>query len=282
MVAGSPVLGRRRLAADLRRRRLDADRTIAEVAHHLECSPAKVSRMETGTVGVRVQDLRALLEFYDITEAERATLLTLVRQAHERGWWHEFADVIPPDSETLYGLEDAATSIQHHSPSLVPGLLQTERYAYALIGSAPAPVDVLDRRVRLRMRRQHLLTRPSMCRLHVVIDEAVLHRTIGGREVMVEQLERLRELGRRPHVVIQVLEFSAGAHPAAGVAFTVFDFEVPAVGPVVYNEHLSRNAYLDDPTEVEIFQSAWKTACQIAADPERSHEMIYLRLRELG
>ncbi|MGQ0482927.1 MAG: helix-turn-helix domain-containing protein [Pseudonocardia sp.] len=279
--SGSPVLGRRRLANDLRRLRLDADRTIADVAGHLECSAAKVSRMETGTVGVRIQDLRALADLYGLEECEREQLYALVRQARQRAWWHEFADVYPPESDTLYGLEDAAASIKQHSSSLIPGLLQTERYARALIGSAAPPPTVLERRVQLRLRRQRVLTRPRPPEGHFVVDEAVLRRDVGGRDVMSEQLDRLVEVGRRSNVAVQVLEFGAGVHPAVGVAFAIFDFAVKNVTPVVYQEQLSRNSYLDDPEEVEIYLSAWNTACRVASPVERSHELISSRAREL-
>jgi transcriptional regulator with XRE-family HTH domain len=209
-VADSPVLGRR-LARDLRRYRLKAARTITEVADQLECSPAKVSRIETGAVRVRVQDLRALVEIYEIEGEERAELYALVRQARARGWWYEFADVLPPDYATLYGLENAAASVHQHRPSL--------------IGSANAPEAVTERRIE--------------------------------PDVLAEQLERLLDVGERSNFDIQVLEFEAGVHPAVGVAFTVFDFAIPNVPPVVYTEHLSRNTYLDEPEEVEIFTGAW-------------------------
>jgi transcriptional regulator with XRE-family HTH domain len=267
-------LGRRRLAGDLRRHRMLAQRTIAEVAEHLECSPAKISRIETGAVGVRVQDLRALVELYDITDTEREQLYTLVRQARQRGWWHEFADVYPAGSETLYGLEHAAAAIQVHSPSLIPGLLQTERYARALISTATDDQDVIARRVELRMRRQQLLTRPHPATLHAILDQAVLHHVIGDRDTQAEQLQVLLDSANRGNVVVQVIGFDAGAHPGAGVAFSMFDFDIPTVAPVAYQEQLIGNTYLDEPDQVEVFQVAWRAARNAAASPQRSHELI--------
>src|SRR5438128_12483417 len=111
MDEGSPTVGRRRLALDLRRRRIAAGATIDDIARHLECSPAKVSRMETGVVGVRLQDMRAVADFYGLPARERDELLGLVRQARARGWWHAFADVVPPGSGTFYGLEDGCATI---------------------------------------------------------------------------------------------------------------------------------------------------------------------------
>lgn len=280
-VPGGPVLGRRRLAQALRSYRVSADRTIAEVADHLECSPAKVSRMETGAVKVRAQDLRAMTELYGIEETERELLYSLVRQSRQRAWWHAYTDVVPPESAILYGLEDGAVSIEQFAPSLVPGLLQTEGYARALIESAGGDGTQLERRVQLRLRRQELLLRPQPCELHVLLDESVVHGLIGGRDVMAEQLTRLLDVGALPHVSVQVLPFEAGAHPAAGVAFTLFDFSTRSAAPVVYTEQLSRNSYVDQADEIATYRSAWEKACELAAPPERSLEMVSLRLRAL-
>lgn len=272
-----PVAGRRTLAADLRRLRLATGRTIDDVAGHLGCSPAKVSRMETGAVKVGLSDLRVALELYGVADSERAALFDLARSARTRGWWEEFSDVVPQRSATFFGLEDAAVTIESHCTSLVPGLLQTEAYARALIGSPPdVPARVVRRRVALRMRRRVLLDRPAGPHLHVVLDEAVLHRRIGGAAVMDEQLEHLRAVARRPRVRLQVLEFAAGAHTAAGVGFTVFGF---ADGPpVVFRELLDANTFLDGAGEVAFYRAAMDEAARRAARPRRSSELVSARI----
>lgn len=277
-VGSGPTVGRRQLAQDLRRHRAAAGRTIEDVARHLECSPAKVSRIETGAVKVGVHDLRAILELYGIDGPQRDELFALVRQARERGWWQAFADVVPANSGTFYGLEDGATSISQHSVSLVPGLLQTEAYARALIGSVPgAGPEWVDRRVQLRMRRQQLLGRADPPTLNVVLDEAVLWRMIGGPEIMTAQLGHLLERGAWPHVTVQVLPFTAGAHAGAGVSFTVFGFANPPDAPVVYREQLDSNNYLDQPDHVTPYTGALAQARDLAATVERSHELIAAR-----
>lgn len=278
-MSGGPVVGRRMLAADLRRHRLAAGRTIDDVARHLECSPAKVSRMETGAVKVGVQDLRAVLELYDLAGPEREALFALVRQSRSRGWWQRFGDVVPPASARFYGLEDGASTIGQHSASLVPGLMQTEAYARALIGSVPGlPDGLLERRVELRMRRGRLLDRERPPQVQVVLDEAVLWRAIGGPAVMAEQLARLLELAERPNVTIRVLEFDRGAHPAAGVSFTVFGFGDPPGEQVVFREQLDANSFLDQPDQVAVYTAALDAAGRVAADPERSHALVSSRL----
>lgn len=279
---GSPETGRRRLATDLRRLRASAGRTIDDVARHLECSAAKVSRMETGAVRVGLSDLRAVLELYGVDGAERDALFALARRSRLRGWWHEFADVVPAGSETFFGLEDGAATIGQHAASLVPGLLQTAEYARALVTSVPGVADaVAERRVQLRLRRRRLLDRPAPPELAVVLDEAVLHRAIGGPAVLAGQLAHLVEMAARPGVCVQVLPFAAGAHPAAGVSFTVFGFADPGDSAVVFREQLDANSFLDEPAAVAGYTAALAAAGRAAADPQRSRELLAARLAEL-
>jgi transcriptional regulator with XRE-family HTH domain len=279
---GSPEVGRRQLALDLRRLRASSGRTIDEVARHLECSPAKVSRMETGVVRVGISDLRAVLGLYGVEGDERDSLLALARQSRTRGWWQDFADVVPPGSATFFGLEDGAATIGQHCASLVPGLLQTADYARALIGSVSGtPAAVCERRVALRLRRQQLLARPGPPELSVVLDEAVLHRAIGGPEVLAGQLAHLLAVAQRPHVRLQVLPFAAGAHPAAGVSFTVFGFADPREAPVVFREQLDANSFLDGADAVSVYTDALDHAGRLAADPERSCALLADRLAQV-
>ncbi|MGI5132968.1 helix-turn-helix domain-containing protein [Pseudonocardia sp. CA-107938] len=277
----SPAVGRRRLALDLRRYRLASGRTIEEVAAHLECSPAKVSRMETGIVKVGPQDLRAILELYGVDGAERDALFGLVRQARARGWWEAYADVVPPGSARFYGLEDGAELIAQHVTSLVPGLLQTEGYARALMGSVPGlDPAVVDRRVELRLRRAALLERPEPPRLDVLLDEAVLRRAIGGPAVFAEQLRHLLAVADRPSVLLRVIEFDAPVHPAVGVSFTVFGFAGDP-GGVVFREQLDANGFLDEPGAVATYRESLSKAAGVAAGPARSRELIAARLAEV-
>ena len=279
---GSPEVGRRHLAMDLRRLRASSGRTIDDVAAHLECSAAKVSRMETGIVRVGLSDLRAVLELYGVVGTEREALLALGRQSRQRGWWQEFADVVPPGSETFYGLEDGAATIGLHSTSLVPGLLQTPDYTAALVGSVPGvPEAVSRRRAELRRRRQELLARDQPPELTVVLDEAVLRREVGGSAVLAGQIAHLRAMAAHPHVHLQVLPFSAGAHPAAGVSFTVFGFTDPDETPVVFREQLDANSFLDRPDQVAFYTDALGAACRAATDADESSALLAARWEEL-
>jgi transcriptional regulator with XRE-family HTH domain len=278
-----PTVERRRLALELRRLRAEARRTIHDVAERLECSAGKVSRIETGAVGVRVQDVREMLDLYEIHGRQREDLLDLVRRSRRRAWWHGYTDVVPPDSAKFYGLEDGAATIDEHRLGLVPGLLQTDRYARALIGAATdAPPEVVERRIALRRERQRLLERPQPPQITAVLAEAVLHEQIGGPQVLAEQLRYLVEMASRPYVRIRVRPFSRGAHPAADVPFIVFGFADPADPRVVYVELPTRNIHIEAPAEVDSYVAAFATARDGALDCVQSARFIAAAADRLG
>lgn len=281
-MAINPVVARRRLALGLRRHRLRAGLTIEEVARGLECSPAKISRMETGVVGVRIQDLRVIAGLIELEPAAQEDMIVLVRQARSRGWWQEFADIVPQDSGTFYGLEDGSSGIRLHSTSLVPGLLQTPGYARALLESVEGVTpDLVERRLALRRRRQQVLDRAEPPRMEVVLDEAVLCRQIGGREVMARQWEHILGRVATSGVVVRVVPFTAGVHAAEGVGFTVFDFDEQDFTPVVYAEQLSRNTFIDEPDEVAVYVNALTGAKRAAMPAGTSLELIAACVRDL-
>lgn len=270
-----PVMGRRRLAAELRRLRTGAGKTIYEVAESLECSTGKISRIETGSVGARLQDVREMLDLYGVTGRKRTELLELVRQARQKPWWHDYTDVVPPGSSTLYGLESAATIIYEHSYALVPGLLQTVGYAEALMSSRDAvSPDLTKRRVELRMRRQELLTRDDGPQFVAIIGEAALHEPIGGPVVMADQLRRLAAAAQGPRTTIQVRPFGAGVPTAVGVPFKIFSFADPAYGKVVYLEHLNHNIFLEETRDVDFYTSLFKDIGKDALSPSESQKML--------
>jgi transcriptional regulator with XRE-family HTH domain len=274
--AGStPAVGRRKLAGELRRLRSVAGLTIQDVATELECSAGKISRIETGTVGARVQDVRDMLALYRVPSAQREELLDLVRLARTKAWWQDFLDVVPAGSGTFYGLESGAARIDLLETGLIPGILQTEGYARALIGSrSDTPADVVQRRIELRMRRQDVLCRPDPPALRMLLDEAVLRREVGGPAVMAAQLRRLVEVAALEHVRLRVLPFGAGAYPAAGVAYSIFGFDGDSDPSVVYIEQLTRNTFLDQPAEVAVYVNSFTDASERALPAGESAELV--------
>jgi transcriptional regulator with XRE-family HTH domain len=274
----SPAVERRRLAMELRRLRNRARRTIHEVAEAMECSPGKISRIETGVVGAQPRDVRDLLDIYGVQGAERERLLDLVRHARRRAWWHEYAGVVPPESARLYGLEDGAATIDgYNSTFLIPGLLQTEDYARALMGSAADGSEAAqssERRIELRLRRQRLLTREQPPTVRFVLAEAALLAQVGGPRVLADQLRHLAKVATLPNVTIQVLPLTTGAHLAAGTVFTVFGFADDADPTIVYLEQLSGNAYVEAPKEVDLYAKAFVEATTKALSEQESRELI--------
>lgn len=268
----SPAVGRRRLALELRRLRATAGLTISEVAGRLECSAGKISRIETGAVGVRVQDVRDMLDLYGVAGDRRDDLVGLVRLARQRAWWNDYADLVPAESARFYGLEDGAATIRQHAVGLVPGLLQTPAYARAVLAAPGVPAEVVERRLELRVRRQQLLERPGPPRLHVLLDESALHREIGGPAVLAGQLDRLAGLadGHR----LQVLPFGVGGYQAVGVPFTVFSFADPADPQVVYLEGLTRTTLLERAEEVGHYSAAFTESADRALDPAASADLL--------
>jgi transcriptional regulator with XRE-family HTH domain len=245
--AASPTVRRRRLALELRRLREAAGMTIEHVAKSLECSDSKISRIETARVRATPRDVRDLLALYGVTGTRQAGLIQLAREARQTGWWHQAYGDLPV--RALVGLEDAAASISYYVQQLIPGLLQTEDYARAVLRAIRldlGPAEV-ERRVGLRMARQSLLTRDEPPELWAVIDEAVLRRVVGGQDVMRQQLKRLAEAAARPNVTLQVLPFTAGEHAGMDGPFTILGFPDPADPDVVYLEHTTSDLYLEDP-----------------------------------
>jgi transcriptional regulator with XRE-family HTH domain len=265
---------RRRLAAELHRLRAASHLTLEEVADHLECSPAKISRIENGQVAVRIQDARELLDLYEVDEQQREPLLQMVRQARGKGWWSDYGDVLDESGQTLLSLEDEASSILVYETNFVTPLLQTRRYAWELISSrTDARLDLVQRIVDLRMARQGILDRANAPRLTVVLDEAALRRTVSTRDVMWEQCERLIEAAEQPCVSLRVLPFGAGAYQAMGFPFQIFEF-VDDDPQLVYVELLSRGQVLESAEEVGRYRAAFNQVHERALSPEGSRNFL--------
>ncbi|PXY28057.1 helix-turn-helix domain-containing protein [Prauserella muralis] len=268
-----PTVRRRRLASELRRLRDQAGLTIDEVGEKLECSASKISRIETGHVGVTPRDARDLLELYGVRGDEQEALVQLAREARKRGWWHAYNEVF---TGTFVGLEADASSLYAFQALLVPGLLQTERYARTVIRAMrpTAPDTDIERRVAARMERQQLLRDPTPPEYWAIVDEAVLHRMVGGADVMAEQLARMAELAQLPHVTIQVVPFEAGAHPGMEGPFLILGFPEQADSDVVYVDSTSSGLYLEEEVDVRRYSLMFDHLRAAALKPDDSVEVI--------
>jgi hypothetical protein len=223
-----------------------------------------------------------MLDLYGVTGARQDALLALVRQARKDGWWHAYGDVIPDGYEFFIGLEDEAATICDYQPFLVPGLLQTEDYMRALMSASGIPPASADRRIALRLQRQSILTGENPPHLHVVLEEAVLHRPVGGTETMRAQLARLVEAAARPNITLQVVLTSVGMHPAEGGAFILLGFPNPLEPKIVYIEHLNESNLIDDIDKVGRFVVAFDSLRAVALPPAETVELISSLLDDQG
>lgn len=275
----SPTLRRRELGTRLRTMRLAHGLTVEQVAEELLCSPSKVSRMETGQRAATGRDVRDLCRIYGVLDdAEVALLMDMAREGKQQAWWQ------PYELEyfaTYVGLEQAATSLSYYMSAVVPGLLQTADYARAIIaGGLPSEfnpsefnVERRDDLIDVKLRRQQVLTRDPPLRISVVLDEAVLHRVVGGPAVMAAQLRHLVEMSAMPNVAVQVIPFAAGAHPAMDDLFTILDFQDVAP-PLVYIEGLMGWLYIEREHEVARYRRIFEHLRSIALSPQETTELI--------
>jgi transcriptional regulator with XRE-family HTH domain len=264
------------LGAQLRRLRDAAELSRADAAYAIRASESKMSRIEAGKVGLKERDVSDLLTLYGVNDPEeREGFLEMVKHSNQPGWWHRYNDVIPGWFNDYVGLEESASRIQAYEHQFVPGLLQTEDYARAVMthGRPQIADEEIERRVALRRRRQRLLARPDAPRLWAVVDESVLHRPVGGPKVLKAQIDALLEATRMPHIALQVLTYERNTNAAEG-AFTVLRFAESELPPIVYIEHLTGALYLDRLDEVEVYSRVLDRLAVDAETPDNSRQLL--------
>jgi len=277
---GSPTVRRRRLAAELRGIRESQGKSGDAVAAALRWSPSKVSRYELARTSLKPQEVERLLDYYDITGSRRTLLLELAKDAARRGWWEEFSDSLSPDYQQFIGLEHEATSIFIWHVEAVTGLLQTEAYARHIISSynrvEPVAPGMIERLVRVRMRRQQVLGRMPELQLSVVLDESILRRRIGNEQVMYEQLQRLAQEAERPNVTLQILPLDT-QHTVTGESFVLFRFgpeNDAMLQDMVSTEHLRNAFYVEGELDTYLYRIAFQMRADAALDPASSRDLI--------
>ncbi len=224
MTAGrgvSPAVRRRRLGTQLRRHRESAGFTIEQVAEHLGCSTSRISRLETGQIGSSPHDVRTMLALFRVAEPEAGELVEVAKETRQRGWWHRQSAVLTSE---FVAYEQAAELIRSYEAQCVPGLLQTEDYARALLVNSGADDEQIESRLRVRMRRRGLLTQDDPVRFWCVIDEAALRRPVGGAATMRGQVDHLATMSELPNVTLQVLPLRVGAHAGMDGSFVLLRF----------------------------------------------------------
>jgi transcriptional regulator with XRE-family HTH domain len=277
----SPTVRRRRLGQELRQLRDAAGLTIEEVAQRLEVSPAKISRIETGRVGVRPRDVSDLLDQYDIQGTHRDNLLTLTREARQQGWWHSYSDVLSDKIEVWVELETEAKTIRLYEVQLIPGLLQTSEYARAVLRAhyrSELSPEQIEQRVKFRMARQQLVIEQNNTPIWAVLDEAVLRRQMGPPETMQSQYRRLLEFSEEYNITIQILPFDAGVYSGVPVGFWIMQPAQPDPEVVVI-EHRGGVLYLERPEEVAAYTHVFDRIRATAKGPEESISFITNKLK---
>jgi len=282
---GGPMVRRLQLGARLRNLRMAAGVARDQAGYAIRGSESKISRMELGRVGFKERDVVDLLKLYGVEDqAEHARLLELAREANTPGWWHAYGDVLTTWFQNYLDLEQAAELIRTYEVQFVPGLLQTDNYARAVImlGNGITTAEDIDRRAELRMARKQLLARKDPPRLWAVIDEAVLQRQIGGPDVLREQIEALLEASTLRNVRLQVMPFRSGGHAATGGAFSILRFPYQELSDVVYIEHLTNGLYLDKRDEVDRYAAVIGRLFIEAAPLSETPQILRRILDELG
>jgi transcriptional regulator with XRE-family HTH domain len=273
MAGTSPTVRQRELGKRLRELRAQHDLTVEDVAEKLLCSATKVSRLETGARRPSLRDVRDLCLLYSIDEATTNELMSLARGAREQGWWTQYEDLA---LDPLIGLEQDATAITCYSMYYMPALLQTKEYASVIIKTIAPKMDpgIHRQRVEARMRRQQLLEKTDPPRYRVLIDEAVVRRSVGGSAVMAAQLDKILEAERQGRATVQIVPFDAGEYAAVEAYFVLLEFEDPNLSPVVYVEGLTGNRYLESKFEISRYRETIEYLRDSALTPRDSLSLI--------
>lgn len=277
MTSYSPTIRRRRLSAALRQLRLDRGMSAEMVARKAGWDPSKISRIESDNwKRPRIADIQRLSDIYQVDPETREALITLARQARQRGWWEQYRDVL---GDALPGLEAEAVSIHSWQPMLIPGLLQTPDYIRAICRASNVCPAETERRVDARLERQRILEAPSPPMLRVVVDESALRKPVGGLRVMVDQVRHLVEMSERENVRIQVLRDAVGAHPGMTGSFVILGY---AGGQsVVYVETTAGAIFVDAETDVTKFQMLVGDLMAAASSLDESREYLQSVLESL-
>lgn len=271
----SPTVAGRWLASDLRKLRRAAHIKQTVVAKELGCTPGKVVHFESGRSPIKRADLLAMLPLYGVPEERRTWYLDLCEKARQKGWW-DGADGVPTWFGLYVGLEWGAEQIVSYDLGTIPGLLQTREYAEAVMESGfPDEPETAAGLVDQRMQRQRALDRSQdPLTLHAFIDEAALRREVVSRKVMRVQLDHLNRMAEHPHVTVQVVPYSAGAHSGHIGNFHILDFPNPEDPGVVFLENRCGGLYLEENDELDEYRRVVSELASLALDVETTKDFF--------
>jgi transcriptional regulator with XRE-family HTH domain len=273
---GSPLVQRRRLRAELRKARqaTDPPLTQEQVAREMDWSLSKIIRIESASSGISANDLKALLQLYGIKDPGQVdSLLALARAARERSWWSKYKDVAPPSLLQLIEYESEAHAIRQFETVFIPGILQTEDYARAVIQNyhdeRPGS-GKLRTLVELHVGREGLLGSDNAPSFHFILDEAVIRRLVGGESVMQSQLRRLLEVADKPNITVEVVPFSVGLHPGMKGPFKIIEFADPLDRDIAFLKSPRGDIISDDPEEILSYREVFERLGKASLGPRDS------------
>ncbi|MPZ81403.1 MAG: helix-turn-helix domain-containing protein [Actinophytocola sp.] len=272
----APTVRLRRLAAELRRLRNAADLTREETSEKTGINNATLYRIETARARPQMRTLVALLNLYEVDQEQRRYLTDLCRDATRQGWLRPYHSELPEEYTAYISFEDEARSVRNYGSLIVPGLLQTEDYARALIrGGLPgATDDQVEDRVRARMQRRGVLTKSPPLKLWVVLDEAALRRVVGGVEVMRAQLDHLLDAAKAPNVTFQLIPFGAGSHPGMTGQFSFLDFSDPLDKELIFIDSMAGDLFLESDADIGRYRSVFEHLVAVALSPKQSAAVV--------
>lgn len=277
MLAG-PTIRRRRLGTDLRRLREQRSLKLEEVASHLGVAPSTLSRIETGKAPTRTSYLALMLDLYGVDDpAQRRLFMDAAREGQRKGWWAGFDELLPAGTGTYLGLEAEACAVRAFQSLVVPDLVRTEEYSRAVIAASRPELtpEQVERLVAVQQRRQEVLGGSEPIRLHLILDESVLLRSVGPASVMRSQLEHLIEAASKPTVAIQVLSLASARRDVLTGSFAILSFAEPGDADVACAEGLRGQVLLSErDAEVHEMRLMFDALSQSALSPPASAELI--------
>ncbi|GDY32202.1 helix-turn-helix domain-containing protein [Gandjariella thermophila] len=276
----NPTVKGRQLGTELRTLREGRRLTCQEAGRQVGMSASKISRIENGRRGARVEDVAALLALYRVHGRRREELLDLAREANDRGWWQRaYGDTLSARFRTYVGFEADAKLITNFESMLIPGLLQTAEYTRAVMRGLDVPEERIEGRVAARLARKSVLSREFPPQLVAIIDEPALRRPVGNTDIMLQQLGHLVTMATRPRIRVHVVPLSAGAHAGSDGPFVILDFDN---APIVHLENRTSSLFLEDPGYVKTYRKLVMSLIDLALDQRESVELIAGVARELG
>ena len=272
----TPTVRLRRLAAELRTLRAASGLTRDAVVERTGINVATMYRIEHARVRPQTRTLRTLLDLYGADEQQQADLVALLRDARQRGWLHAYQSELPEQYTTYIGFEGEARSVWNYESLFVPGLLQTEDYARAVIGAGlpGARREDIEPRVEVRMQRQDVLRNDNPLELWGIVDEAALRRQVGGQAVMQAQLGHLLEAAELPNITFQVIPFSVGAHAGMPGSFVFMQFTEATIPDVIYLDSMAGDLFLEAEADVRRYRLAFEHLRAVAVSPDASRALI--------